>query len=108
MAVGDLVKVKAGTGVWTYRMKYPTVQSNKEKISSKCVRRGLIELSTISHGCTPGFKLLGQGLVQTADAAGTGSHSHQRVSHFPYFLRTGTRDKHLRQSFGNLWLITTG
>jgi hypothetical protein len=32
--------VKSGLGVWTYRMKYLTVQSNKEKISSKCVRRG--------------------------------------------------------------------
>jgi hypothetical protein len=52
IAVGGLVKVKAGTGVWTYRMKYPTVQSNEEKISSKFVRRGLIELSTISHGST--------------------------------------------------------
>jgi hypothetical protein len=53
MAVGGLVKVKAGTSVWTYRMKYPTVESNEEKISSKFVRRGLIELSTMSHGSTP-------------------------------------------------------
>jgi len=45
--------VKSGLGVWTYRMKYLTVESKKEKISSKCVRRGLIELSTISHGSTP-------------------------------------------------------
>jgi hypothetical protein len=47
-----LVKVKVGTGAWTYRMKYPIVQSNEEKISPKCVLRGLIELSTMSNGST--------------------------------------------------------
>jgi hypothetical protein len=52
MAVGGLVKVKAGTGVWTDRMKYPTVQSNEEKTSSKCVLKGLVELSTMSNGST--------------------------------------------------------
>jgi hypothetical protein len=46
------VKVKAGPGVWTYRMIYPTVQSNEEKTSSEYVRRGLIELSTMSNGNT--------------------------------------------------------
>ncbi len=46
------MKVKAGTSVWTYRMKYPTVQSNEEKTSSKCVRKGLVELSTMSNGST--------------------------------------------------------
>ena len=48
-----MVKVKVGTGAWTYRMKYPIVQSNEEKISPKCVLRGLIELSTMSNSCTP-------------------------------------------------------
>ncbi len=52
MAVGSLVKEKADTGACTSRMKYPTVQSNEEKTSQKCVRRGLIELSTMSNGCT--------------------------------------------------------
>jgi hypothetical protein len=52
IAVGGLVKVKVGTGAWTYRMKYPIVQSNEEKISPKCVLRGLIELSTMSNGST--------------------------------------------------------
>ena len=47
------MKVKAGTGVWTYRMKYPTVQSNEKKTSSKCVHKGLVELSTIKRGSTP-------------------------------------------------------
>jgi hypothetical protein len=37
------VKVKAGTGAWTYRMKHPIMQSNEEKISPQCVLRGLIE-----------------------------------------------------------------
>jgi hypothetical protein len=46
------VKVKAGSGAWTYRMKYTIVQSNEEKTSPKCVRRGLIELSTMSNGST--------------------------------------------------------
>jgi hypothetical protein len=52
MPVGGLVKVKAGTSVWTYRMKYPTVQSNEEKTSSKYVRKGLVELSTMSNSST--------------------------------------------------------
>jgi hypothetical protein len=46
------VKVKAGTGVWTYRMKYPTVESNEEKTSSKCARKGLVKLSTMFNGST--------------------------------------------------------
>ncbi len=47
------MKVKVGTGAWTDRMQYPIVQSNEEKISPKCVLRGLIELSTMSNGSTP-------------------------------------------------------
>jgi hypothetical protein len=50
MAGDGLVKVKAGTGVWTYRMKYPAVHSNEKKTSSKCVRKGLVELSTMFNG----------------------------------------------------------
>lgn len=46
------MKVKADTGVWTFRMKYPLVQSNEEKPSSTCVRKGLVELSTIKRGST--------------------------------------------------------
>jgi len=50
--------VKAGSGAWTSRMKYTFVQSNEEKISPKWVRRGLIELSTMSNGSTlrPGWR----------------------------------------------------
>src|SRR5260221_2526859 len=36
---------------------------------------------------TPGFELLGQRLIQTADGAGTGSNSHQRLSDIPHFMR---------------------
>ena len=46
------MKVKAGSGAWTYRMEYTIVQSNEEKISLQCIRRGLIELSTMSNGST--------------------------------------------------------
>jgi hypothetical protein len=42
--------------------------------------------------------LLGQGLIQTTDAAGAGSHSHQRLSHFPHFMGAGTRHEHVHQS----------
>src|SRR6266566_2746108 len=56
---------------------------------------------------TPRCELLGQRLIQTADGAGTGSDSYQRLSDIPHFMRTGTRNEHLRQAFGNLWLIAT-
>jgi hypothetical protein len=46
------VKVKAGSGTWTYRRKYTLVRPNEERISPKWVRRGLIEFSTMSNGCT--------------------------------------------------------
>jgi hypothetical protein len=44
---------RTGTGVWTSRMKDPG-QSNEEKTSSKCVRKGLVELSTMFNGSTSG------------------------------------------------------
>ena len=47
-----MVKVKAGTGVLAYGIMYPIMQSNEGKISPQCVLRGLIELSTMSHGST--------------------------------------------------------
>jgi len=50
------VKVKAGSGAWTYRMKDTIVRPNEEKISPKWVRRGVIELSTISNGSTTPFE----------------------------------------------------
>jgi hypothetical protein len=57
IAIGGLVKVKAGSGAWTYRMQDTLVRPNEEKISQKFVRRGLIELSTISNSSTaPGLR----------------------------------------------------
>jgi hypothetical protein len=44
---------------------------------------------------------------KTTDGTGTGSDSHQRLSDIPHFMRTGTRNEHLRQSLCNLWLIAT-
>jgi hypothetical protein len=35
---------------------YPLLHSNEEKISPKCVRRGLIEFSTMSNGSTRGWR----------------------------------------------------
>jgi hypothetical protein len=50
------VKVKAGSGVRTYRMKDTLGRPNEEKISQKWVRRGLIELSTISNSSTKNLR----------------------------------------------------
>jgi hypothetical protein len=53
MAMGGLVKVKAGSGAWTDRREYSLVLSDEETFSPKCVHRGQRELSTISNGSTP-------------------------------------------------------
>src|SRR5947209_20051190 len=53
----------------------------------------------------PGGKLLGHRLVQTTDAAGTRSHSHQGLSNCSYFVSTGPRDEHLCQAISNLWFV---
>jgi hypothetical protein len=52
MAMGGLVRVKAGSGAWTDRREYPLVLSDEETFSPKCVHRGQRELSTISNGST--------------------------------------------------------
>src|SRR5690242_4216354 len=49
---------------------------------------------------SPGFKLLSQGVIETTDRAGAGSHSHQRLGHFSDFLRTDSCHEHLRDPFG--------
>jgi len=56
LAIGGLVKVKAGSGVRTSRMKDTLVRPNEEKISQKWVRRGLIEFSTISNSSTKNLR----------------------------------------------------
>src|SRR5690348_10304002 len=48
---------------------------------------------------TPSFELLRQGLIQAADGAGAGRHSHQRLGDLAHFLCTGPCHKHLCQSF---------
>jgi hypothetical protein len=73
-----LVKVKVGTGAWTYRMKYPIVQSNEEKISPKCVLRGLIELSTMSNGSTRKVKRLEKGIERQLLRSNKPPHSPER------------------------------
>src|SRR6266699_791207 len=47
----------------------------------------------------PGFKLLGERLVEAAHRAGAGCHSQQRFSDFPDLMRARATDKHLRQRF---------
>src|SRR5258708_22906780 len=56
---------------------------------------------------TPGFKLLGQCLVEATDGAGTGSNSQQGLSHFPHLMRAHPGHEHLRQPFGDVRLVAT-
>src|SRR6266566_4644795 len=56
---------------------------------------------------TPGIKLLGERLVQTADCAGTRSKTHQGLGYFSYFVGTHPSDKHLGKSFSNVRFIAT-
>src|SRR6266566_8088321 len=56
---------------------------------------------------SPGFKLLSQALIETADRACTGGDSHQRLGHFSHFLRTNACHKHLREPFGHLRFVAT-
>ena len=51
---------------------------------------------------TPGFKLLGERLIETTDRTGTGSDPHQRLGHFSYFVGARSGHEHLRQSFGDV------
>jgi hypothetical protein len=46
----------------------------------------------------PGFKLLGQRLVETTNRTGTGRHSQQRLGDFPNFVRACPGDKHPRRA----------
>lgn len=44
-------------------------------------------------------------LVQATDRAGTGSHAHEGLGHFPHLLSADPSDKHLCQSFCNMRFI---
>ncbi len=50
----------------------------------------------------PGVKLLGERLVETTYRAGAGRDSHQRLSHFPHFVRADSGHKHLGESLRHL------
>src|SRR5712692_10584982 len=53
----------------------------------------------------PGFELVGEGLVQAANCAGTGNDSKQGLCYFSHFVGTRPGDKHLGESFGNVRFI---
>ena len=55
----------------------------------------------------PCVKLLGERLVETTDRTRAGSHSHQRLGHFSYFVGACAGHEHLRQSFGNMGFVAT-
>src|SRR5438270_3612088 len=54
---------------------------------------------------SPAFKLVGQGVVETTDRAGTGSDSHERLGHFSHLLGACSCYEHLRQPFGYMRFI---
>ena len=54
---------------------------------------------------SPGFKLLGERLVEATDGTGTRSNAHQGLDHFPDLVGTHPSDKHLGKSFGNVRFI---
>ena len=54
----------------------------------------------------PDFKLFREGVVETTHSTGAGSYSHERLSYFPNFMGTGSRDEHLSQSLCYLLLIS--
>ncbi len=52
----------------------------------------------LKRALTPGFKLLGERLVQATDRAGTGRDPQQRLGHFSHFVGTRPSDKHLAEA----------
>src|SRR5258708_5462853 len=59
----------------------------------------------LKRALTPGVKLLGERLVETTDRTGTGRASHERLRHFPDFVRADSGHKHLGQSLRHLRFI---
>src|SRR6266568_6567434 len=45
----------------------------------------------------PGFKLVGERLVEATNGASTGSDSQQRLGHFSHFVSARPSDKHPRR-----------
>src|SRR5260370_11258972 len=56
---------------------------------------------------SPGFKLLGEALVEPTDRAGAGSDSQQGLSHFPHLMRAHPSHEHLCQSLSDMRFIAT-
>jgi hypothetical protein len=52
----------------------------------------------LQRSLAPGFKLLGEALVEATDRAGTGSNSHQGLSAFPDLVSARASYEHLRQA----------
>src|SRR5713101_6728257 len=53
----------------------------------------------------PGFELLSEGLIEPTDRARAGRDSHERLSHFPNFVRADSGHKHLGKSLRHLRFI---
>ncbi len=61
----------------------------------------------LKRALSPGFELLRERVVQTTDRARAGSDTHQRLGHFPDFLRAHSGHEHLGESFGDVGFIAT-
>src|SRR5260370_3924847 len=74
----------------------------------KCTpSRYRIRKSRLQRALAPGFKLLGERLIQAADRAGAGSDAHQGLGDFSYLMGTRSGHEHLRQPFCDMGLIAT-
>src|SRR5437764_15325571 len=61
----------------------------------------------LQRALTPRFKLLSQRLVEATDRAGTRSHSHQGLGHFPDLMSTHPGHEHLCEPLSHLRFIAT-
>src|SRR5260221_1387122 len=52
----------------------------------------------LKRALAPGFKLLGERLVEATNRTGTLCHSQERLGHFPHFVCAYSCDKHLGES----------
>src|SRR2546428_10871794 len=59
----------------------------------------------LERALAPGFKLLGQRLVETTNRAGTGSDSHKHLGHFSDLVGARACHEHLGESFRNVGFV---